>query len=114
MICAVRLSSIRLFILDHRFTAEKEVDRCTSCSYISRRDSGRRRRVQRQWGWRMNSNQKLSFAIAAILGGHASSPAYAATEGTASTDEGIPEVVVTATRRAENLQDVPIAITALT
>jgi outer membrane receptor protein involved in Fe transport len=57
---------------------------------------------------------KALFAIAAILGAHASTAAYAATDSSASADEGIPEVVVTATRRTENLQDVPIAMTALT
>jgi outer membrane receptor protein involved in Fe transport len=62
----------------------------------------------------MNSNQKVSYPIAATLGANAAGVAYVAANGTASTDEEIPEVAVTATRRTENPQDVSIAITALT
>src|SRR3984885_5844620 len=70
----------------------------------------------------MNSNRTLSCAIAAILGGNsgfaladlgaAAGPAAPA----APTGSGaeIQEIVVTAQRRAENLQDVPITIQALT
>jgi iron complex outermembrane receptor protein len=70
----------------------------------------------------MNSNRTLSCAIAAILGGNSgfaladlgadAGPAAPA----ASTGSGaeIQEIVVTAQRRTENLQDVPIAIQALT
>jgi iron complex outermembrane receptor protein len=60
----------------------------------------------------MGHNTKLSVAIAAVLGSNA---LYAApAEQSASSSGEIPEVVVTATRRSESLQNVPIAITALT
>jgi outer membrane receptor protein involved in Fe transport len=64
----------------------------------------------------MNSNQKLSYAIAAILGSGAANIAYSATvaDSAASDSESIQEITVTAQRRTENLQDVPIAIQALT
>jgi outer membrane receptor protein involved in Fe transport len=63
----------------------------------------------------MNSSQKLSYAIAAILSGSTlGGAAYAATAAEANDSEGIAEITVTAQRRAENLQDVPISIQALT
>jgi len=61
-------------------------------------------------------NQKCARAVAAILGTHAAGAAYAvstADQPGASTG-GIEEVVVTAQRRSENAQDVPIAIQAFT
>ena len=64
----------------------------------------------------MKINQKCARAVAAILGTHAAGAAYAvstADQPGASTG-GIEEVVVTAQRRSENAQDVPIAITAFT
>ena len=64
----------------------------------------------------MNSNPKLSYAIAAILSGSSVSVSYAA--ATAATDtadsEGIQEIVVTAQRRNESIKDVPITIQAIT
>ena len=66
----------------------------------------------------MNFNPKLSVAIAAILGG--SSLGYlhpAAAAGAAEADtssDAIQEITVTAQRRTENMQDVPIQIQALT
>src|SRR5580658_1372660 len=66
----------------------------------------------------MNSNMKLSYAIAAILGGTAGGTAPAATAtGTDTADtnaDTIQEITVTAQRRTENIQDVPITIQALT
>jgi outer membrane receptor protein involved in Fe transport len=63
----------------------------------------------------MQANSKLFYAIAAILGagsaGHAA--AATATDADAATDQ-IQEITVTAQRRTENVQDVPIAIQALT
>ena len=62
----------------------------------------------------MNSSAKLSCAIAAILGGNAASPAYAADAADTSPSDTIQEITVTAQRRTENMQDVPITIQALT
>ena len=66
----------------------------------------------------MNCNSKLSYAIAAILGGYAVSfsngTAHAADTAAAENDnEGIQEVTVTAQRRTENIQSVPITIQAI-
>src|SRR5665213_460403 len=65
----------------------------------------------------MNSNQKLSYAIAAILSGTGLagfSHAATATDTDASASDSIQEITVTAQRRTENVQNVPIAIQALT
>jgi iron complex outermembrane recepter protein len=59
---------------------------------------------------------KISYAVAAILGG--ASVATSAQEQAAGTEtaasEGITEVIVTAQRRSEKMQDVPISMQALT
>jgi iron complex outermembrane recepter protein len=66
----------------------------------------------------MNPNSKLSYAIAAILSGSALGlglgTAHAATATDASDSEGIAEITVTAQRRTESIQDVPITIQAIT
>jgi iron complex outermembrane receptor protein len=63
----------------------------------------------------MNSNQKLSYAIAAILSGAPSGLLYAATAAdTDTSSDSIQEITVTAQRRTENIQNVPITIQALT
>jgi iron complex outermembrane receptor protein len=63
----------------------------------------------------MNSMTRLSFAIAAILGTTAAEFAGAATASDADSTAGeIQEIVVTAQRRTENMQEVPISIQALT
>ena len=63
----------------------------------------------------MNSNSKLSYAIAAILGGSTSLVhAAPATDTTADTSSEIQEITVTAQRRTENAQDVPITLQAMT
>jgi iron complex outermembrane recepter protein len=69
----------------------------------------------------MKMNHKCAHAVAAILGTHAAAAASvaAAAEQSASAEAGsatagIQEVVVTAQRRTENAQDVPIAIQAFT
>ncbi len=64
----------------------------------------------------MKSNRACARAVAAILGTQAVIAAHAtraADQPEASTG-GIEEVLVTAQRRTENIQDVPIAIQALT
>src|SRR5271168_4278783 len=64
----------------------------------------------------MNSNSKLSYAIATILSGsgigivHADAPAA----DTAATSDTLTEITVTAQRRAQNMQDVPISMQAFT
>ena len=62
----------------------------------------------------MNSNQKLSYAIAAILSGSAAGFAHAAAATDAEASDAIQEITVTAQRRTENIQNVPITIQALT
>jgi iron complex outermembrane recepter protein len=59
---------------------------------------------------------KISYAVAAILGGASvAAPAQEQAAGTSeSTSEGITEVIVTAQRRSEKMQDVPISMQALT
>jgi len=60
---------------------------------------------------RLKANQKLTYAIMAVLSAHAGSAIAA--EDAKNTGE-IADVVVTAQRRSESIQNVPIAIQALT
>jgi iron complex outermembrane recepter protein len=62
----------------------------------------------------MSSNKTCARAVAAILAAHATSAAFAAApaDDAPAAATGITEVVVTAQRRSENVQDVPIAIQA--
>jgi len=62
----------------------------------------------------MNSNPKLSYAIALILSGGSAGLVHAASATDTEATEGIQEITVTAQRRTENMQNVPITITALT
>ena len=61
----------------------------------------------------MNSNQKLSYAIAAILSGSSLGMGVALAEP-ADTSGQLEEITVTAQRRTENIQNVPITIQAVT
>ncbi len=64
----------------------------------------------------MNANTKLGYAIAAILSGTAMGAGIARAADAAATEadsEGIQEITVTAQRRTESIQDVPITIQAL-
>jgi iron complex outermembrane recepter protein len=56
-------------------------------------------------------HQKLRYAIWSILGAHA---VTTAAEAAGDSSDSLAEVVVTAQRKSENLQDVPIQIQALT
>src|SRR5438045_6542609 len=61
-------------------------------------------------------NSKISYAVAAILGG-SSCAAYAAEPAAGGAEAGsgaLEEITVTAQRRTENIQDVPISMQALT
>ena len=60
-----------------------------------------------------NPNQKVAYAVMAVLSA-ASSAALAAPPAESADSLSIAEVVVTAQRRTENIQDVPISIQALT
>jgi outer membrane receptor protein involved in Fe transport len=62
----------------------------------------------------MNSNPKLSYAIAAILSGSAAGFVHAAAATDTEASDSIQEITVTAQRRTENVQNVPISIQALT
>jgi iron complex outermembrane recepter protein len=62
----------------------------------------------------MNSNPKLSYAIAAILSGSAAGFAHASPAADTEASDAIQEITVTAQRRSENIQNVPISIQALT
>ena len=63
----------------------------------------------------MYSNPKLTHAIAVILSGCSAGLVDAATASSADTSaDGIQEITVTAQRRTENMQDVPITIQAMT
>jgi outer membrane receptor protein involved in Fe transport len=58
---------------------------------------------------------KISYAVAAILGGTSvAASAQEQTTGTETTSGGLTEVIVTAQRRTENMQNVPISMQALT
>ena len=65
----------------------------------------------------MHKNHRIAAAVAAVLNGYAAAAMaddqQSGTPQAASPDE-IQQVVVTAQRRTENVQDVPIAIQALT
>jgi iron complex outermembrane recepter protein len=61
----------------------------------------------------LKPNHKLSYAICSILGVHGASAALAAATSAENSD-AIAEITVTAQRRVENIQDVPITIQALT
>src|SRR5580692_5197070 len=67
---------------------------------------------------KMNSNPKLSYAIAVILSGSGLGLGIAhadtAAETTAADTDSIQEITVTAQRRTESIQNVPITIQAIT
>jgi len=62
----------------------------------------------------MHLNSKLSYAIAAILSGSPIGLSYAADVADASDSDAIQEITVTAQRRSESIENVPITIQAIT
>jgi len=62
----------------------------------------------------MNANSKLSYAIAAILSGSSIGFSYAAPAADTNDSDAIQEITVTAQRRDESAQNVPITIQAIT
>ncbi|TLY61212.1 MAG: TonB-dependent receptor, partial [Gammaproteobacteria bacterium] len=64
---------------------------------------------------RMKAHTKLSRAVAAILSAHAAQAVYAAeTESETAASGALQEVIVTAERRSESIQNVPITVQAFT
>jgi len=61
----------------------------------------------------MSSNPKLSYAIAAILSGSSIRLSYAAPVTDAGDSDGIQEITVTAQRKSESIQNVPITVQAI-
>ena len=62
----------------------------------------------------MSSNKKLSSTIAAILSGLPATLVHAASAAESEASDSIQEITVTAQRRSESIQNVPISIQALT
>ncbi len=63
----------------------------------------------------MKYNRKLAYAISVALATATSHHAMAADEDTGpAASEGIEEIVVTAQRRDESLQNVPVTVQAIT
>src|SRR5207248_1816337 len=63
----------------------------------------------------MKANTKLSRTVAAILSAHAAQAVYAAeTESETAASGALQEVIVTAERRSESIQNVPITVQAFT
>ncbi|MDE2220455.1 MAG: TonB-dependent receptor [Gammaproteobacteria bacterium] len=64
----------------------------------------------------MNSNNTIRRAVITVLGSAAAAgyAPHTLAADTAATSGGLEEVIVTAERRSENLQNVPITVTALT
>ena len=63
----------------------------------------------------MKTNHKIAYAITTILSGYTAASYAAADNSTTASDSGqLQEVVVSAERRNESIQDVPITIQAIT
>jgi iron complex outermembrane recepter protein len=62
----------------------------------------------------LKANHKIACAVATILGTHVGAAAHAADAADADESTGIAEVTVTAQRREESIQNVPITIQAIT